>query len=514
MSLSNILRYTAWGLIILSLLTACESEPVEVTRVVNQTVTVIEEVDVTRLVTSAPIVVTAESPIEVEMTPTVEMADESTMTDMDTPSEGDLFVYGDDRGDAPELASRGNYDVGVRTMTVISPDQIDIVNVSEQDPAPVYDRSLTLEVWYPAIIPEGMEALTVYTDVLGLGPDNPERPNTPFTFTGRALRDADPDSSDGPFPLLIVSHGYPGSRLMMSYLTENLASKGYVVVAIDHTDATFDNAGAFASTLVNRSLDVLFVLDEIANMEANEADSFLAGLVNAEQTAVVGYSMGGYGALNVAGGGYSQGVLPFVPGGHLASRTMDNDAYAASKDERIKAIVAFAPWGGPSALTAIGVPGLSFWDEAGLAGIEVPSLFVVGSKDDVSGYEEGVKLLFEGAVNSDRYMLVYQNALHNVAPNPPPPLARMADFSDFERYSEPAWDRDRMNNINQHFLTAFLGIHLKGEVYENYLDVTPLSSEGVWATNEDGSFSEDHSYWFGFRNRTAIGLELYYLPSE
>lgn len=510
MSLRNILRYTVWGLIILSLLTACESEPVEVTRVINQTVTVIEEVDVTRLVTSEPIVVTAESPAEVEVTPTVG----STITATATPSEGNLFVYGDDRGDAPELASRGSYDVGVRTMTVVNPDQIDIVNVSAQDSAPVYDRPLTLEVWYPAIIPDGMEALTTYTDVLGLGPDNPERPNTPFTFMGRALRDADPDASDGPFPLLIVSHGYPGSRLMMSYLTENLASKGYVVVAIDHTDSTFDNAGAFTSTLVNRSLDVLFVLDEIANMGANEADSFLAGLVNAEQTAVIGYSMGGYGALNVAGGGYSQGVVPFVPGDHLVPRTMGNDAYAASKDERIKAIVAFAPWGGPAALAAIGVPGLSFWDEAGLAGIDVPSLFVVGSEDDVSGYEEGVKLLFEGAVNADRYMLVYQNALHNVAPNPPPPLSRTADFSEFERYSEPAWDRDRMNNINQHFLTAFLGIHLKGEAYENYLDVIPLSSEGVWATNEDGSFSEDHSYWFGFRNRTAIGLELYYLPSQ
>jgi predicted dienelactone hydrolase len=46
------------------------------------------------------------------------------------------------------------------------------------------------------------------------------------------------------YPLVIVSHGYPGSRLQMSYLTENLASKGYVVVAIDHLESTrADKAG-------------------------------------------------------------------------------------------------------------------------------------------------------------------------------------------------------------------------------------------------------------------------------
>ena len=41
---------------------------------------------------------------------------------------------------------------------------------------------------------------------------------------------------------------------MMTYLTENLASKGYVVVAIDHTDSTYTDAGPFASTLLNRMI--------------------------------------------------------------------------------------------------------------------------------------------------------------------------------------------------------------------------------------------------------------------
>jgi predicted dienelactone hydrolase len=58
------------------------------------------------------------------------------------------------------------------------------------------------------------------------------------TLTGKAVRDATAKNA-GVFPLVIVSHGYPGNRFLLSHLTENLASKGYVVVAIDHTDSTF-----------------------------------------------------------------------------------------------------------------------------------------------------------------------------------------------------------------------------------------------------------------------------------
>jgi hypothetical protein len=39
---------------------------------------------------------------------------------------------------------------------------------------------------------------------------------------------------------------------------------------------------------------------------------------------------------------------------------------------------------------------------------------VVGDQDDVSGYRQGVRKAFEGAVNSERRLLVYENARHNV----------------------------------------------------------------------------------------------------
>lgn len=413
------------------------------------------------------------------------------------------FVFGDALPDAPELAARGPHSVGVRTVRTVNPDQLDVLAITPDEPNPRYDRPLTLEVFYPAVIPAGERERTLYRDAYGYGLNNPERPNTPLVFPGRALRDAAPDTDAAPYPLVLLSHGYPGSRLMMTYLAENLASKGYVVAAVGHTDSTFENVREFSSTLVNRAKDQLFVIDEFARRSSGAG--FWGGLVDAENSAIVGYSMGGYGALNVGGAGYSRAAAEtaFVPPGSLSPRVTGN----FEADPRVRAVVAFAPWGAPAALGAVGVPGLSFFDPDGLAGLRVPTLFVVGDEDDVSGYEEGVKKLFDGAVNAERFLLVYQNARHNTAPNPPLPDA--PSFDEYSRYAEFAWDARRVNNVNQHFVTAFLDRTLKGRDTERYLDLLERSEEGVWAQNDDGTFAPEHTYWTGFQNRTAVGLEFY-----
>ena len=398
------------------------------------------------------------------------------------------FVNGDPLPDAPELAARGTFNVGVRTLKLTHTGQVDVLHQKEGK-SPLYDRPLTVEVWYPARIPAGKSATVAYEEVLGRSND-PKRPLIPFTFAGRALREAEPDNSGGVYPLVIVSHGYVGSRLLLTYLTENLASKGYVVVAIDHTESTYRDVGGFPSTLLNRSLDDLFVLNEMARLSTKNSKSFLAGLLNADNTALVGYSMGGYGALNAVGAGYSAQAVKFfgqLAGGSTAlqTRAMDSPDYKASLDPRIKAVVAFAPWGMERGV----------WDAAGLAGLTLPTLFVAGSKDDISGYEKGTKAIYEGAVNADRYLLTYVNARHNVAPNPPPAESMKAGMSsdDYMHYSEPAWNERRINNINQHFVTAFLGIHLKKMNYGKYLDLKETDADGPWT---------------GFKPRTSVGMEM------
>jgi predicted dienelactone hydrolase len=434
-------------------------------------------------------------------------------------------VYpGDARPDAPELSPRGPHAVGVRTLSLVRKDVPDIARAVAQaqaaqaqatpSPVPVslprYDRPLTVEVWYPATLAPGQVQSTRYQDALGSGPGDPKRPVVPFTFPGRAARNAAPDKAGGRYPLVIFSHGYPGSRYLMSYLAENLASKGYVVASIDHTDSTHADKVAFASTLLNRAPDDQAVLDGVAALSTSER-SFLSGLVDADRTALVGYSMGGYGALNFAGAGFASQVLGLVPGGALATR--QTGAYKV--DPRLKAVVAFAPWGGDAAVRSVGInnaASFGFWDAAGLGGVRVPTLFIVGDHDDVAGYEGGVKSLFENAVNSDRLLLVYQNARHNSAPNPPP-AASLGLPDEYGHYAEPAWDLGRLNNLNQHFVTAFLNYRLKGDLgAAAYLNVpTPVAQDGKYSRNPDGTPKPGDTSWKGFPARTALGIELYHL---
>ncbi|ULH15124.1 dienelactone hydrolase [Deinococcus sp. KNUC1210] len=427
-----------------------------------------------------------------------------------TPSVSSPVFPGDLRPDAPELSARGPHAVGVRTLQLTNKNQLDIAKAAT--PLTRYDRPLTVEVWYPATLKAGETQVTSYPDVLGSGPGDPKRPLIPFQTPGRAARNAGPEA--GRYPLVIVSHGYPGSRVLLSYLCENLASKGYVVASIDHTDSTHADKAAFASTLLNRPLDDQFVLDSMGNFGKAGSGSFLSGIVDADNTALVGYSMGGYGALNFAGAGFAKQVMGFVPGGALAARS--TGAYTV--DPRLKAVVAFAPWGGDYAVKAIGVPGAAefgFWDAAGLAAIKVPTLFVVGDHDDVAGYVGGVQALFQNSVNSDRYMVVYQNARHNSAPNPPPPES-VGLPDEYGHYAEPAWDMGRLNNLNEHFVTAFLNYRLKGQAdAAAYLNVKSVRADaGVYSRNADGTPKPDDTYWKGFPARSAVGIELYHLQPK
>ena len=398
------------------------------------------------------------------------------------------FLYGDALPDAPELTARGTYKIGVRTLDFVHKGQADVLN-SKNGIDPIYDRPLKVEVWYPAQLANGVKESVTYEEVMGTANDT-LRPLTPFTFKGRASRDAAPLTTDGVFPLLVVAHGYVGSRYLMTYLTENLASKGYVVVAIDHTDSTFKDASPFQSTLVNRAKDISFILNQVANLGSSKNKNFLSGLVDSENIGIIGYSMGGYGVLNVAGAGYSDGLVGFftsMTGGSKAITELAMSSPDFPKvDPRIKAVVAFAPWGMERGI----------WDAEGLKGLKIPTFFVAGSQDDISGYEKGIKAIYSGAVNADRYLLTYKNARHNVAPNPPPmeSLKPGLHIDEYYRYAEPSWDERKINNVNQHFLTAFLGIHLKQQKdYSKFLEVQENSNEKDWT---------------GFKPRSSTGMEL------
>lgn len=392
------------------------------------------------------------------------------------------------RPDAPELAAYGPYSVGVQTLDVIDPGRVDVLNADEGD-TPLYDRPLTFEVWYPAApgTPPGVEYTARLRDGI-----------TDVTLTGRAARDAEP-IANGRYPLVVISHGYPGNRYLMSHLGENLASKGYVALAIDHTDSTYSDQAAFGSTLYNRPLDQRFAIDWIARDTGP-----LGAITDAAQTAVIGYSMGGYGALIFGGAGVTQASTEYswgAPNGLLERYLPGSESYAELKDPRVKAIVSIGPWGRNA----------GFWDAEGTAGLSAPTLFIAGSADDVSIYE-AIRSLFDEAVRTERHLLTFENANHNAGAPMPPPLESWTpkaalEFVPFDHYADAVWDSTRMNNITQHFTTAFLDLHLKGDrTKAAYLDLVPEARQGIIALDDEGKPTEDHSYWHGFAARTAVGL--------
>ncbi|MAP14982.1 dienelactone hydrolase [uncultured Sulfitobacter sp.] len=398
---------------------------------------------------------------------------------------------------APELAAYGDHAVGVRTLEMVNPGQIDILAIDpaadKPDEMPRYDRPLTVEMYYPAA--EGAQGETAFKAYLRDG-------TTEVTLQGQAMRDVEPASGET-FPLVLISHGYPGNRYLLSHLAENLASKGYVVASIDHTDSTYRTQAAFGSTLVNRSLDQLFVLEQMAQ-KAEEGGDF-AGLYDAQNTGLIGYSMGGYGAIITAGGGVTEASVGYTwggPHGTLGIHQAGSDTHNALPDPRIKTAVAFGPWG----------MNRGFWDAEGLSGVQIPMLFIAGSQDDTSLYEDGIRAIWENTSGVDRAMLTYMNAGHNAgAPMPAPEESyyfnKDKGFNISEHYTDAVWDTVRMNNIAQHFVTAWLDSHLKGEAEKAaYLDLVEDSNAGVWSVAEDGTEKDDHSYWKGFAEGSAKGL--------
>jgi len=407
------------------------------------------------------------------------------------------------RPDAPELAKPGEATIGVRTLDLVHKNQIDILNVKAGEAHPKYDRPLTVEVWYPS----GEDKRGgVYKDVFI------RDGHTKVDLYGQAVRDAKPAKLTTPAPLVIISHGYPGNRFLLSHLAENLTGKGYVVASIDHTDSMYHDKAAFGSTLVNRALDQNFVLNEIDRL-SKKPGHFLNGMVDASNTGLVGYSMGAYGSVITAGGGVTKASTEYswgAPDGTLKRMMAGSKEHEALMDDRFKAIVSIAPWGMNRA----------FWDAEGLKGVRIPMFFIAGSVDDVSGYENGTKAIYQNAVNVDRYLLTFENANHNAAAPIPAPAeswepSEYLDYVPFAHYADPVWDTLRMNNILQHFATAYLGMHLKGDAdMKSYLDLTPKSSDGVYAVEKDGSLKPEHTYWKGFANRTAKGLSLEFLPKQ
>jgi dienelactone hydrolase len=432
--------------------------------------------------------------------------------------------------DAPELAALGPYGAGVATLDLVQPDQLDPLRGTTAPERA--DRRLTIRIWYPAlervpakwspvrregraparetgVFPGSSEpgkalgggAPVTYQSAL----PGPDAQPVSFTIPGVAVADAPPAS--GRFPLVILAHGYSNTPEALAWLGENLATKGYVVVAPAFADPPITERAKAIAAIARRPLDIAFVAAE-AQRRARAGEAPFAQ-ADPERIALIGYSMGGYGVLTAAGaalepslGPATRGVLtPYAAGGPKAG-----DLRVAN----VKAVVAISP---PMRLGP-----LTSWAPGAMAAIRAPTFFIVGSQDHVVGYDPGVKTLFDGETGAPRYLLTFREAGHNIGLSGAP-SEMQARLWDQDWFEDPVWRKARLTGIEAHFITAFLDRYVKGDATKAaYIDgLVANSDDGAWPNPpaDYGAVSPGPpaaTLWKGFQASHAAGMTLEFRP--
>jgi predicted dienelactone hydrolase len=393
--------------------------------------------------------------------------------------------------------------VGFASLTFDQPDQADpLAWRAGQARLSRSARVLPVDVWYPA--QAGAQAQVVTYSGALTGEDG--RP-VAFTMPGQALSGA--PRRPGKFPLVILAHGYGGTPVAMSWLAENLASKGYVVAGPHFNDPAITDATGFIGPLTRRPLDIVFVAGEAQKRARTGAGPFASA--DADRTVLIGYSMGGYGVLTAAGAPLEPALAalthdalgPFVRGGPRAPELKVAD---------LRAIVLIAPAGR--------FPGGEAWGPKGLGAVTTPSLFIVGDQDRTVGYEPGAKTLFDQESRAPRYLLTFENAGHSLGMGPAPAAMR-GKLWDQDWFEDPVWRKSRVTGVELHFITAFLDRYVKDDAAKAaYLDVAELiGNRTVWPARPGEAWDEVSSgvapitVWKGFQRRGTTGLELRFAPA-
>ena len=400
--------------------------------------------------------------------------------------------------DAPELARLGRYPVGIQRSRFVQPGQAD--PLQGKDRPAIAPRELPLLIWYPAA--SAGRGTTYHTALSG-----EDGRDVAFNLPG--LASPDRAVAVGRFPLVILAHGYGNSPEVLSWLGENLASKGYVVVAPAFRDPPISirTDAARAGPIARRPLDIAFVTAE-AQARADKREGVFAA-ADPTRTALIGYSMGGYGVLTV-GGAPLNPAMGTLSRGILTPYAADQASELRAKN--LKAIVALAP--------AARFGDVPIWTGRGVGAVPVPTLIVVGDHDRVVGHE-AVRALFTAPAPAPRYLLTFAQAGHSIALTAAPGAMRQR-FWDMDWFEDAVWRKDRLLPVQTHFITAFLDRYVKGDMAKDgYLNgLTVQSDEGRWPGAPVGRVAQyspgppASTVWKGFQPGRAVGMSFEYRPAS
>lgn len=345
------------------------------------------------------------------------------------------FVVGCNSNEPPTVdpGQFGPYPVGVRTIETTYE-------------AAGGSRTLPIEVWYPAANSAASLPSDEY-DYVSLAPDDLKPVLEPYTTSSLnqpAHRDSPVASGDG-FPLIVFSHGFGGIRVQSIFLTNHLASHGYVVVSPDHIGNTaFDflregGVDRVFESLIDRPNDIEHLIDLFTSAPDSSTGEW-AAQIDPEAIGLSGHSLGGTTVLAVA-----------------------------ARDLRVKAVVPMAP-------SILGMLGLGEVP----AQVESAVMVLAGEADRTIPLEDDIAPGFE-LFRPPKYLLTIQQAGHFSFSNlceldlTELPIEELG-IGDLGNVTEDGCGPEnipyeRAYEIINTFTTAFFEVYLKGNFrYQRYLD--------------------------------------------
>lgn len=342
-------------------------------------------------------------------------------------------------------AARGSHAVGYRVFTTTG----------------AQDQPLTVRAWYPAVRPTTELAPIDYTAPNKFGQEI--TPGDQITSVGRALADGQPERADGPYPLVVFSHGFALSPIVYSTLVEHYASHGYVVLAPEHNER-FDGAlTGFWQELIDRPVDIRRTIDEADVLSGPGAP--LAGVIDMERIAVVGHSYGGYTALAAAGARFDVAAYK----ARCAALAADDPLaffcapVANESDMAMRAGLGEVPsglwpsFGDPRVDAAISMAGDAYpFDQRGLAALEVPVMAMGGTVDDGTPYTWGAKLTYDHAGSRNKALVTFPGAGHFLFADPCENLPWVEKSVYRDAICTDAVWATRPLDVVAHYTTAFL----------------------------------------------------------
>lgn len=290
------------------------------------------------------------------------------------------------------------------------------------------------------------------------------------------VEDAQPDPSSGPYPVVM------GSKGMANLIGTHLASHGFVVIGgVGQSTWSRHPDGR----MVDYPVDLMAALDGIENLDSRDP---IAGLADTSRTGAIDYSFGSWTALMLAGARVSPshyeatcasppaewtefwfGYVCGTPDGWQEMNAHGIGAGVATTDglwlpigdDRIRAVMPMGP------------EGYDLLGPDGMAGIEIPVLYVAAEDDAMNPYDLAAVPLFEATTTAPASMITLTGTGHSMIFDPDAQ-------TQFKRFS-----------------LAFFGYHLAGiteygsaltkEFVEHqapYLEAHTSYESLMWRTNQ------------------------------